>query len=478
MIWTFLIATLLTIAVALAQVGNPTGGFVEPTGTAFRAPFNATQIAAMIPAAARTQFTYPAPYNTTAWRITNASDCPGSTDCVNYHGYSYWPQINNHVGSDDMYMFLGLSQLGGGPGLTLYKLHKPTGVITKQGNLFPPGFALEQGNTGEMWHFSYSAPHDIYFPQNQFIKKYNIISQTITTVVDITGRSALLSDGSSVSLGCISVGNCPRRLWSWHNNTADTILGGILQTNTGASLGCLVFFVTSNTFRFYPTIPGAVFDECQIDRTGNWTMSQEDVGVPNDKVNRIFNNTTGVEFRRTSSVGNLAHVAMGYDFVLGQDGHGAEPSRTASYFFTQPMVTTTLHYSASFFVAMANHPTYSNAMTVSERPLANQYACASNADDSVRSEIFCFRVDGVPPLQQLIVAPVMTLMSASGRGPGCNLDPPYCKLPKGALDVTGRYFMWSSNMGTSRLDMFLVEVPAHLITDQTAPAAPGNLRLR
>jgi hypothetical protein len=81
-------------------------------------------------------------------------------------------------------------------------------------------------------------------------------------------------------------------------------------------------------------------------------------------------------------------------------------------------------------------------------------------------------------LQQLIVAPVMTLMSASGRGPGCNLDPPYCKLPKGALDVTGRYFMWSSNMGTSRLDMFLVEVPAHLITDQTAPAAPGNLRLR
>ena len=38
------------------------------------------------------------------------------------------------------------------------------------------------------------------------------------------------------------------------------------------------------------------------------------------------------------------------------------------------------------------------------------------------------------------------------------------QLPKGNLDVTGRYFLWTSNMGGDRLDAFLVKVPAELLT--------------
>ena len=34
------------------------------------------------------------------------------------------------------------------------------------------------------------------------------------------------------------------------------------------------------------------------------------------------------------------------------------------------------------------------------------------------------------------------------------------KLPKGNLDVTGRYFLWTTNLGGDRLDAFLVKVPA------------------
>ena len=49
----------------------------------------------------RGTFTFPAPYGTTGIRLTNAGDCGGG-DCVNYVGYSYWSNINNHVGSDTM----------------------------------------------------------------------------------------------------------------------------------------------------------------------------------------------------------------------------------------------------------------------------------------------------------------------------------------------------------------------------------------
>src|SRR4029434_1808593 len=35
----------------------------------------------------------------------------------------------------------------------------------------------------------------------------------------------------------------------------------------------------------------------------------------------------------------------------------------------------------------------------------------------------------------------------------------YAKRPKGNLDVTGRYFIWTTNLGGNRLDAFLVKIP-------------------
>src|SRR5439155_1581860 len=60
----------------------------------------------------------------------------------------------------------------------------------------------------------------------------------------------------------------------------------------------------------------------------------------------------------------------------------------------------------------------------------------------------------------------------------------YVKDPKGNLDVTGQYFIWTSNVGSNRLDAFIVKVPSQLLTgvvppaDTTAPTvsvtAPGS----
>jgi len=67
-------------------------------------------------------------------------------------------------------------------------------------------------------------------------------------------------------------------------------------------------------------------------------------------------------------------------------------------------------------------------------------------------------------LAQLVVAPVMTNLDASGgdanpTGAGGDYD----KAPKGNLDVTGQYFIWTTNLGGNRLDAFIVKVPAQLL---------------
>jgi hypothetical protein len=473
-----LIGVALILAKTFAQAQTYPGGFVENTGGPFRSKYAVSQINAFVPAT-RSAFTFPAPYNTRAYRLTLPSDCAGQ-DCVKYVGYSYWLQMS-HVGPD-LYIILSLSQLNAGPGLTLFKLTKATGVVTKVGNVFTaPGFTTEQagfGTDGEMLYFSYTLPTSFYYPKDHRLIRYDFVAQTATTVVDITNRTATLADGSSTSLGCTTA-SCPRRLWAWHSNVGDTVHGGALRTTAGVYLGCLVYFTTSNTFRFLPAI--GTFNECQIDRTGSWAMAEENVGVPNDELNRVWNLSTGAVFNRTSSVGNLSHADSGYEYILGQDGHGAEPSRTARYSHSTPMTTTTIHYSNSFSVAMWNHPSHQNAVPLTTRSLANQYACASNADNSgFQNEITCARVDGAGTLQQLVVAPVMTTLAATGgQGAACS-DFTYCKLPKGHLDVTGRYFLWTTNLGGNRLDAFLVEVPGHLIVtleDTTAPQAPVGVQI-
>jgi hypothetical protein len=93
--------------IAVAQ-SRASGGFIDSaTGAGMRPRLSAGEIQSFMPQ--RGTFTFPAPYGTTGVRLTNGSDCGGG-DCVNYVGYSYWRNINNHVGSDTMLIVLGLDR--------------------------------------------------------------------------------------------------------------------------------------------------------------------------------------------------------------------------------------------------------------------------------------------------------------------------------------------------------------------------------
>src|SRR6185503_8496623 len=85
------------------------------------------------------------------------------------------------------------------------------------------------------------------------------------------------------------------------------------------------------------------------------------------------------------------------------------------------------------------------------------------------NEILCFPLDG--SLRVLVVAPVMTDLDARGGGDD------YAKLPKGNLDVTGRYFIWTSNVGGDRLDAFVVKVPGERLGAVQAPTTAPTIQV-
>ena len=116
-----LCAVVLAGSPAYAQSSAP-GGFVDSaTSAGLRPAVSSGQSQTFLPA--RGAFTFPAPYNTTAFRLTNNSDC-GGADCVSPVGYSYWSNINNHVGSDTMLVFLGLDRRKGGGGSDAVQLQQ------------------------------------------------------------------------------------------------------------------------------------------------------------------------------------------------------------------------------------------------------------------------------------------------------------------------------------------------------------------
>src|SRR5215813_7859078 len=85
-------------------------------------------------------------------------------------------------------------------------------------------------------------------------------------------------------------------------------------------------------------------------------------------------------------------------------------------------------------------------------------------------EIVCFPLDANRnadgSLDVLVVGQVMTDLDAPGGGGG-----DYEKMPKGNLDVTGRYFIWTTNLGGDRLDAFIVKIPAERLTDPSTTSS-------
>lgn len=128
-------------------------------------------------------------------------------------------------------------------------------------------------------------------------------------------------------------------------------------------------------------------------------------------------------------------------------------------------------YNKRWDIAAANHVAHGNGGAHSTA--AASYACGSNASrvPDMADEIICFPLDAYRnadgSLDVLAVGQVMTDLNANGGQDHDSDD--YEQLPKGNLDVTGRYFIWTTNLGGDRLDAFLVKIPSERLVSAGVP---------
>jgi len=441
---------------ARAAAGAASGGFIEKSNsTAIRARLSAAQITAMMPQ--RGAFTFPAPYNTEAARLTNSADCAGG-DCVNSVGYSYWNNMNNSAGSNTLLAFVVLNRGNGGNGPNLFSYDKTTGTVTKLGTMFA-STSPYASSTGEGWYFSATMPNALYVFRGMMLQRYDVMTHALTTVFD---ASAQFGPGLYV--------------WQTHSSHDDLVHSATLRSSSGsAPVGCFAYREDTGKYFWYPRVGAGPFDECQIDASGRWLLIKEDLDGLYGEDDRIIDLQTGVERRHYDQNGAPGHSDNGYGYAVASDNWNNLPNAVRVFPFDQdswaqaPVVYNNMDWN----VFAPAHVSHANARP--GVPMSQQYACGSGANRSNSNranEIMCFRLDS--SLDVLVVAPVMTDLDAAG---GTTDD--YFQMPKGNLDPTGQFFLWTTNMGGARQDAFIVRVPSQLLvsggggSDVSGPSLSG-----
>jgi len=449
------LATFVVLGVtppAAAQTLAP-GGFLElASSTEVRPRPTATELQTLLPA--RGSFTFPAPYNTTGVRLTNGADCGGGGDCVNYVGYSYWRNINNHTDSDTMLIFLGLGRARGGPGPSLFSFDKATEEVRNLGPLFDATDPLSW-HSGEGWYFSASQATTLYLNSGPRMLRYDVLARQFATVFDVSGQF-----GSD------------KYIWQMHSSDDDRVHSATLRrSGDWAMLGCVVYREDLGQLLYYAKVGD--FDECQIDRSGRWLVMKENVDGVFGEDNRIIDVETGSETIFYDQDGAAGHSDLGHGYMVAEDNWASVPGAVRIWEFDRspfdPDQGLLSYMLTDWAAGGVGHIAHANAAPGT--PLGQQYACSSKAtrlDLPRANEVVCYRLD--TSLDVLVVAPVMTDLDAPGGGDD------YAKLPKGNLDVTGQYFIWTSNVASGRLDAFIVKLPSHLLVggDTTAPSTCGT----
>jgi hypothetical protein len=448
----FLCAVACVVVASQNIASAQSGGFVDSsTSAGLRPKLSAGEIQTFMPQ--RGVFTFPAPYSTTGIRLTNASDCAGQ-DCVLSVGYSYWSNINNHVGSDQMLIFLGLERRRGGGGPTLFSFNKRTGDTQNLGPLFSPDSPYSWA-TGEGWYFSASQPTTLYMNDGPRMLRYDVLSHAMSEVYNV---ESLLGAG--------------RVIWQMHSSNDDHVHSATVKdSGSYRELGCVAFDDRRPNLPTFVAVKGD-YDECQIDKSGRYLVVKENVDGRNGEDNRVIDLETGAETLFLDENGAAGHSDLGYGYMVAEDNFNAMPGAVRVWQLGQDLSGSnnghiagqgTLVYELSSWGTGIGHIAHGNS---ANGPSTGQMACVSNASrDSLPrvNEIVCFRLDG--SMQALVVAPNMTDLNASGGG-----SDDYWKIPSGNIDVTGEYFIWTANMGTSRQDAFVVRIPPSALG--VSPGAP------
>lgn len=461
-------ATVVNAKLGVTPPPPPGGAFTEKAGSPkLRKRFTQAQIEGFLPAAgAKGPFAFPAPYNTAGVRLTNASDCADGQDCLWYVGYSNWRNINNHVASADMLIMLGTDTNRGGSGPTLVRYNKTTEAVDNLGPLFDQASPYRY-STGEGWYFSGTRPTTIYtsLVGSPTLRRYDVLTRQFEPVPALDLAS------------CPRPRNCPAGasyITQPHSSDNDLVHSATVQNADWQRIGCVLYETAARRFRYFGAPAGWTLDECHVDKSGKWLMLLETTSAGSRR-NRVVNLGTGKITTISDVNGALGHLDMGFGYAVGADTFSSVPNATILLKFpvvsTQRPIGPVLHYNKRWDIAAANHVAHGNARA-GVTP-ESQYSCGSNASRvaDMADEIVCFRLNAAhnpdESLDVLVVGQVMTDLDAPGGGDVDGDD--YEQTPKGNLDVTGRYFIWTTNLGGGRLDAFIVKIPADQLASPVSP---------
>ncbi len=445
------------------------GGFLEKDDTSVARPnLTPAQLAALLPQ--RGLFTFPAPYDTQAIRVTNSSDCGGG-DCLDLI-YSYWDNMNNSAGSNTLYILVGLDRARGGNGPTLFSYDKSTDALTDDGPLFPASSPYSFMST-EGWYFSYTRPHTLYITSGSTLQSFNILTHAFTTIFNTTTEYP------------------DTVLWQTSVSANGEVFSGTLENaGTYAPIGCVVYNTSTEKFTLFKALGS--FDECHIDMSGQYLLIDEKT----PSTCSTCDEDTVIEDLETDSQtiipnqdGGGGHYAMGYGSWVQADNWSA-PNAWRWWDAAQPYVENgplsglgnliqggLVHQDLDWNVFEPSHIAWAPEPNV---PITQQYACGGANPTTIvapqSQQITCFLLnDSVAPADQqvLVVAPTMDDPNTSA-GSWCSGCQNYTQDPKGNIDPTGRYFFFESDHGTNRMDAFIVKIPAQLLTGSTSSSGSDD----
>jgi hypothetical protein len=255
-----------------------------------------------------------------------------------------------------------------------------------------------------------------------------------------------------------------REIWQMHSSDDDNVHSATVRDSSSYNmLGCMAY--TESTHQTTYVAAKGDYDECQIDKSGRYLVIKENVDGLDGEDNRIIDLQTGVEKIFLDRDGAAGHSDLGYGYMVAEDNFYAQSGATRVWQLGQDLHAPgqgRLVYELSSWDAGLGHVSHGNALPGDS---TGQMACVSSSTRKNLprvNEIVCFRLDG--SMNALIVAPNMTDLNAAGGGED------YWKDPKGNLDVTGEYFVWVANMGSSRQDAFIVRIPQDKLG--VSPGAP------
>jgi hypothetical protein len=260
-----------------------------------------------------------------------------------------------------------------------------------------------------------------------------------------------------------------------HSSHTDLVHSATLVTaDTYVPVSCVVYSEGSGLLSLFALVDpivhssdaGPVYDECQIDKSGRWLLVKDNVDGREGEDNVIVDLLTGARTTFLDPAGAAGHSDNGFGYMVAADNWNPLPGAVRLWAFGQPFPASQpgtppqgrLVYRTTDWAADIGHLSHANARP--GLPASRQYACGGNARREPlprNNEVVCFPLDG--SMRVLVVAPVMTDLDAAGGGDD------YAKQPKGNVDVTGRYFVWTSNVGGDRLDAFIVKVPSERLAE-------------